>query len=66
MIYLLGSVEGISLVNIVFTVDHPEYLEVLLDDAAGVVALLPHDAGVRQVQTLVTSVARPARNISIR
>ena len=44
--YLFSSIQGIPLVDIVLTVDHPEDLVVGVDDAARVVRLLPHDRGI--------------------
>ena len=44
--YFLGSVECVPLIDVVLTVDNPEYLVVGVDDAAAVVRLLPHDGGI--------------------
>ena len=53
--HLLGSVQGVPLVNVVLAVDHPEDLVVCVDDAAGVVGLLPVcDGGVAQVKLVMT------------
>ena len=57
--YLLGFVERVPLVDVVLAVDDPEDLVVGVDDAAGVVGLLPHDGGVGQVELVVPCLAGP-------
>ena len=44
--YFLGSVECVSLIDVVLTVDDPKYLIVGIDDAAAVVGFLPHDGRI--------------------
>ena len=53
--HLLGSVEGVPLVDVVVAVDHPEDFVVGVDDAARIVGLLPvRVGGVAQVKLIVT------------
>ena len=61
--HLLRSVQGVPLVNVVLAVDHPEDLVVGVDDAAGVVGLLPVcDGGVAQIKLVMTVQARSVKN----
>ena len=64
MLYLLSSVQGVPLVDVVLAVDHPEDLVVRVYDAAGVVRLLPvRDGGVAQVEIdlVMTVQTRPVK-----
>ena len=62
--YLLSFVERVPLVDVVLAVDDPQYLVVGVDDAAGVVCLLPwrEDGGVRQVELVVSCQTRPGES----
>ena len=58
--HLLGSVQGVPLVNVVLAVDNPEDLVVSVDDAARIVGLLPVcDGGVAQIKLVMTVQTRP-------
>ena len=58
--HLLGSVQGVPLVNVVLAVDNPEDLVVSVDDAARIVRLLPVcDGGVAQIKLVMTVQTRP-------
>ena len=52
--HLLGSVEGVPLVDVVVAVDHPEDYVVGVDDAARIVCLPVRVGGVAQVKLIVT------------
>ena len=58
--HLLGSVQGVPLVNVVLAVDNPEDLVVSVDDAARIVRLLPVcDGRVAQIKLVMTVQTRP-------